>query len=141
MSVPATTKAVVIEGPGKVSVQQVPTPKLRPDYVLVKVAAVAINPTDWKHVESELLAKPGLRSGCDYSGTVVQVGDKVTKDFKPGDRISGLVHGANASNNEDGGFAEYIVAKGDLQTKIPDGISFEEAATWGVSVTTVVCLS
>jgi NADPH:quinone reductase-like Zn-dependent oxidoreductase len=46
----------------------------------------------------------------------------------------------NVGNNichEDGAFAEHIVAKGDLQFKIPDGVSFEEAATLGVGITTV----
>lgn len=37
-----------------------------------------------------------------------------------------------------GAFGEYIVTKGDLQIKIPDNVSFEEAATLGVGVSTVV---
>ena len=34
-------------------------------------------------------------------------------------------------------FGEYITAKGDIQIKIPDNISFEEASTLGVGITTV----
>lgn len=37
-----------------------------------------------------------------------------------------------------GAFGEYIVAKGDVQIKIPDNVSFKEAATLGVGVSTVV---
>lgn len=37
-----------------------------------------------------------------------------------------------------GAFGEYAVAKGDLQIKIPDNLSFEEAATLGVGISTVV---
>lgn len=39
----------------------------------------------------------------------------------------------------DGTFAKYIVVKGDVQMKMPDHFTDEEAATLGVSVSTVVC--
>jgi NADPH:quinone reductase and related Zn-dependent oxidoreductases len=51
--------------------------------------------------------------------------------------VCGFVHGANAVQPEDGGFAEYIVAKGDVQWKIPENMSFQEAATLGVGINTV----
>lgn len=70
-------------------------------------------------------------------GTVVQVGSKVTKDFKPGDRISGFTHGVNSVQKEDGCFAQYCVAKGDFQMKVPENLPDEEAATLGVGITTV----
>jgi NADPH:quinone reductase-like Zn-dependent oxidoreductase len=70
-------------------------------------------------------------------GTVVQVGPKVTKNFAPGDRIAGFTHGVNAVEKEDGCFAEYAVAKGDVQCKLPDNVSDEDASTLGVGVTTV----
>ena len=41
-------------------------------------------------------------------------------------------------NHEDGAFQDYIVAKGDVQIKIPDNLSFEEASTLGVGITTSV---
>jgi NADPH:quinone reductase-like Zn-dependent oxidoreductase len=92
-----------------------------------------------KHIHYEPLAAQGkgCTVGCDYAGTVVQVGPKVTKDFKVGDRIAGFTHGVNSVEKEDGCFAEYAVAKGDVQCKLPDNISDEEASTLGVGVTTV----
>jgi NADPH:quinone reductase-like Zn-dependent oxidoreductase len=42
----------------------------------------------------------------------------------------------NEVNHEDGAFGEYITAKGDVQIKIPDNLSFEEASTLGVGITT-----
>lgn len=39
-------------------------------------------------------------------------------------------------NHESGAFAEHIIAKGDLQFKIPDHFSFDEAATLGLGVIT-----
>jgi NADPH:quinone reductase-like Zn-dependent oxidoreductase len=38
---------------------------------------------------------------------------------------------------EDGAFGETITAKGDIQIHIPDNMSFEEAATLGVGISTV----
>lgn len=88
-----TTRAVVYQEKGKAAIQEVPVPKLRDDQVLVKVNAVGINPTDWKHIDYGR-TDAGSRIGCDYAGVVEEVGDKVTKSFKKGDRISGVVHGA-----------------------------------------------
>ncbi|RYP62417.1 hypothetical protein DL771_009752 [Monosporascus sp. 5C6A] len=36
-----------------------------------------------------------------------------------------------------GSFAEYLIAKGDVHIKVPDNLSDEEAATPGISITTV----
>jgi NADPH:quinone reductase-like Zn-dependent oxidoreductase len=87
-----TTKAIVYQAKGQAAVQDVPLPRLRDDYVLVKVKAVGLNPTDWKHIDNAQLHS-GNRVGCDYAGVVEEVGSKVTKPFKKGDRISGVVHG------------------------------------------------
>ncbi|KAB8239565.1 hypothetical protein ETB97_006740 [Aspergillus alliaceus] len=129
-------KAVVITAPKKASlVSDRPIPKLRDDYILVKTVSVALNPTDWKHVE--YLGIPGSLVGCDYAGIVEEVGKDVKKSFRKGDRVCGFTHGSNAVQPEDGCFAEYIVAKGDLQMHIPESLSFQEAATLGVGITTV----
>lgn len=45
---PSTMKAIKIVEAGKAEIQSVPVPHLRDDYVLVKVEAIALNPTDWK---------------------------------------------------------------------------------------------
>lgn len=131
-------KAVVITKPGTAEVKTVPLPTLPDDYILVRTTAVAVNPTDWKHIDNTA-GTEGTRSGCDYAGVVEQVGPSVTKPFAKGDRICGLVHGANKVQPEGGAFAEYIIVKGDLQIKIPDNLTDEEAATLGVGVSTVVC--
>ncbi|MCJ1355642.1 MAG: hypothetical protein MMC33_005634 [Icmadophila ericetorum] len=136
MSLPKTQEAVVIVAKGKAElVSDRPIPKLRDGYILIKTKAVAINPTDWKHVD--YLASEGALCGCDYSGIVVEVGSGVSKPFKKGDKVFGFVHGGDAVQHENGAFAQYIVAKGDLQTHIPENLSFEEAATLGVGVSTV----
>jgi NADPH:quinone reductase-like Zn-dependent oxidoreductase len=49
-----------------------------------------------------------------------------------------LTISSDATQLENGGFAEYIVAKGDVQIKTPDNVTDEEAATLGISIATVV---
>ncbi|KAK4176645.1 putative zinc-binding oxidoreductase ToxD [Triangularia setosa] len=136
------TKAVVITSIGKAEIKTVPVPALREDYILVRTTAVALNPTDWKHIDGINLGPNqssviGTRVGCDYAGIVEQVGPKVTKPFKKGDLICGPAHGSNAIQPEDGTFAEYIVVKGDVQIKVPSNLKDYEAATLGIGITTV----
>jgi NADPH:quinone reductase-like Zn-dependent oxidoreductase len=131
----ATQKAVITTTTKTAQVvhdRRIPTPG--DDEILVKTTSVALNPTDWKHID--FLAPPGVLIGCDYAGVVVEVGTAVTKPFKKGDRICGFVHGSNTLHPEVGAFAEYILVKGDLQYRVPEGMSFQEAATVGLGVST-----
>jgi NADPH:quinone reductase-like Zn-dependent oxidoreductase len=129
-------KALISSALGNVAlVGDRPKPSLREDYLLIKTHAIALNPTDWKH--AELTATPGILLGCDYAGVVEEVGSAVAKKFKKGDRVMGFVHGGNSLQPEDGAFAEYIVAKGDIQAHIPNDMRFEDAASFGVGITSV----
>ncbi|KAK3057767.1 hypothetical protein LTR09_000842 [Extremus antarcticus] len=134
-SLPSQMKAITING-NTAKVSTIPVPKVRPTYLLAKVDSIALNPTDWKHISNKIAA-PGGISGCDFSGTVVEVGSDVSKNLKPGDRIAATTHGANFSQPEDGCFAEYAVAKADLVVKLPDGLKMEAAATFPLGVSTV----
>ncbi|KAK3720059.1 hypothetical protein LTR37_003882 [Vermiconidia calcicola] len=134
---PSKMKAIKVVDPGKAEIQEVPVPKLRDDYILVKVNAVALNPTDWKHIHKEVMATPGCTVGNDFAGVVEEVGPKVEKEWKKRDRIAGQTHGVNGSEPEDGCFAEYCVVKGDITLKIEDNTTDEEASTLGVGVNTV----
>jgi len=114
--------------------RSVPVP--RDDQVVVRPAAVALNPTDWRHIAYGR-AKEGCIVGCDYAGVVESVGSAVTKKWLPGDRIFGCSHGANLVNPDDGVFAETAAVIGDLQMRIPAFMSFEEAAILGLGSITV----
>jgi NADPH:quinone reductase-like Zn-dependent oxidoreductase len=139
-------KAVRIQSAGKASVvPDAPVPALRPGTILVKVMSVALNPTDWKHIAS--INSP-VAVGCDYAGIVVDVStappdspdvkeSAIIKTWRKGDRVFGVIHGANPTRPEDGSFAEYLLAPGALQMKIPDGMTFDEAASLGMGVSTV----
>lgn len=90
----ATQKAVIVDRPGvaKVVTGHGIAP-LRPDYMLVKVKAVAINPTDWKALDHEPNTE-GAVLGVDFAGVVEKVADgNNTKGWKKGDRVTGSVHG------------------------------------------------
>ncbi|KAI0386929.1 putative zinc-binding oxidoreductase ToxD [Hypomontagnella monticulosa] len=126
--------AIVARGEGVAEITNVPVPKINPGYVRVKTVAVALNPTDWKHID--IHAEPGTIIGADFSGIVEELGPDVT-NLKVGDKIAGFVHGGNTMNHEDGSFAEHIVAKAGITLKVPDNITMEEAATLGVGITTV----
>lgn len=85
-------KAIKIGQGHTATIEEVPIPKLEDNRVLVKITAVAINPTDWKAIHTRDV--PGARSGCDYVGVVQEVGSKVGKTYSVGDRIAGLIKGA-----------------------------------------------
>ena len=114
--------------------KSISVPPLQDGYILVQTKALALNPTDWTTLEA-----PGADwtlVGCDYAGIVLAIGCSVTKNFKIGDRVTGLAHGANDLKPFTGAFARIIAVKGDLQIKIPDHVSWEEACTVGVGTAT-----
>ncbi|KAI1042522.1 hypothetical protein LB505_010889 [Fusarium chuoi] len=131
-----TMRAVVIECDQARLDRARAMPKQLDDMILVRPVSVALNPTDWRHIRGRR-AKDGCIVGCDYAGIVESVGSAVIKKWKPGDRIFGVAHGANLVNPDDGAFAEVISVIGDLQMRMPDSLSFQQAATLGLGTGTV----
>lgn len=115
-------------------VKDIPIPSISSNQILVKVHAVALNPTDFKHID--LLSPPHSVVGNDFAGEVTQVGDEAAKLWKVGDRVAGAVHGGLYGDR--GAFAEYLKADADLAWKIPDGMDDTEATTYGVSASTAM---
>lgn len=88
----ATAKAIVVLPEEKVAgIRDVPIPRIRDGWILVKTKAVALNPTDWKHIDFAY-ANAGSKIGCDYAGVVEEVGSNVT-NFAKGDLVAGFCHG------------------------------------------------
>ncbi|EEP78967.1 predicted protein [Uncinocarpus reesii 1704] len=104
-------------------------PDLLPRQVLVKTAAVALNPCDWKMPTN--FPCPGAGNGSDYAGTIVAIGPGVPPRFKIGDRVAGAVHASNPLDPASGAFAEYVPGYVDHMWKIPDSLSMEEATAIG----------
>ncbi|KAJ5318337.1 hypothetical protein N7476_004757 [Penicillium atrosanguineum] len=107
-----------------------------PHDVLIRVSAVALNPTDFKSPASN--PTPGAIMGCDFVGSVVLAGDAAGKNFQPATRVCGFVHGSNPGNPDKGSFAEYLVTDSRLLVRVPENWSdIEGAALGGVGWGTV----
>lgn len=129
-AVPATMRKVFTGGKGNSPVvRAVPVPQPGEGELLVKVVAVAQNPSDWKANAS----KPaGLGLGVDFAGTVVARGPSAPSHFKEGDPISGFTFG---NHHEDrGSMAEYLITDASLVWRIPEYKTFEEACTLNCSL-------
>jgi len=119
----------VDEFKGEPRLVEVAQPVPKPEQLLVKIAATALNPFDWKVadgiMESAMPTVFPLILGQDAAGTVSAVGNDVTR-FKIGDRIFGQFFHAPVG---EGTFAEYAVVpqKGAL-APLPQEIEFPTAA-------------
>lgn len=96
--------------------------------ILVKVTAVALNPTDYKMPQHHPV--PGATMGCDFTGTVVATGPSVG-NLSPGTRVCGAVHGSNPAYPQNGAFSEFLVADSRLVLRVPDSWSDLDAAALG----------
>ncbi|KAL9947971.1 hypothetical protein D7B24_004123 [Verticillium nonalfalfae] len=116
------------------SVTEVPKPTIGANEILVRVKAVALNPTDFKHLD--VISPPGSVIGCDYAGEVAEVGSNATAVWAVGDRVAGAVHGGLFPDR--GAFAEYLKIDADLAWRVPSTVSDADATTYGVSAITAM---
>ena len=119
-------KAVrVLEYGGQLVFNDVPTPTIARDEILVKVKSTAINYLDL--VKASGAARQILPidlpwiPGHEYSGIVEQIGSDVTA-WAPGDAVFG-------ANGTGGAYAEYLAVKPAAVARKPSNLSFEEAAS------------
>jgi NADPH:quinone reductase-like Zn-dependent oxidoreductase len=125
------------------NVQSVPYPEsLSEGQVLVRNAAVAINPIDWIIQERGDLAYPHLKPpivlGHDVAGEIVAVGKGVTR-FHIGDRVCGLASGTMKEVNDraQGGFQRYTVLHQDWTSHVANpNISLELASVMPLGIFT-----
>lgn len=131
-------KAVVLSNWGGVenfAIQEVSTPTIQPNEVLVKVNAFGVNPADFKTRTgttpySKNYTHP-IILGWDIAGEVVEVGGEVTA-FKQGDAVYGMVNFPNPGH----AYAEYVAAPADHLALKPNELSFEQAAAAPLAVLT-----
>lgn len=123
-------KAIVIEHYGSVEElkqKQVAIPTPQKDEVLIEVYATAVNPVDWKTRKGELQEKLPFSFpiiiGLDASGIIVEAGTNITR-FKPGDKVYTKV-----ANVGKGSYAEYVIVKEDHIARMPENLSFVQAAS------------
>ncbi|KAG9019374.1 hypothetical protein FRB90_003478 [Tulasnella sp. 427] len=129
---PQTHRAVVVkEGdPKTLAVEDRALPTLKDGEILVKVKAVTLNPTDFKHVWNYGQLKAGSSFGCDFAGDVAYVGKDV-KGWSVGDGAAGFLRGG-IPDDANGSFQEYVRVRPELAWHIPkDVLSYEDAAAMG----------
>ena len=147
-------KALRFTEPNKFSYDEVQTPKIKEDEVLIKIKRVGICGSDldllsgdMPHIKNGFTTYP-LIPGHEWSGQIVEIGSKV-KEFQVGDRVVGDVSIGCGScdhcregkfnlcpnrvvtgsyRNKDGAYAEYMTMPYRHVYKIPDNISYDEAA-------------
>jgi NADPH:quinone reductase len=115
-----------IASPNGIVIREVPEPSPGATDLLVRIKAAALNRADLsgsKIVESDGKSPVGI----EFSGEVVAIGDAV-RDFKPGDRI--MCHAS-------GSHAELAVCDYRRALRIPDSMSYEQAATLPVALNTL----
>lgn len=135
-------KAIVLNEAGSVDnlmLKEIEQPAIKENEVLVEVKAISINPVDFKirSAEEGLNMMYGEQRpvilGWDISGTIVSVGNKVTK-FEVGDKVFGMVNFPGAGN----AYAEFVASPEDHLAKIPENTSFEDAAATTLAALTAL---
>ena len=143
-------KAAVLKQFGEpLVIEDVPTPQIEDDQVLIKVMACGIDGTDLKMLDGfGYTPQLPFILGHEPAGVVEQVGDRVTQ-FKPGDRVITYnffvcgrcrlcltgreqlcpnMTGTLGARNWQGGYAQYLKIPARQVVGIPPGIDWPDAA-------------
>jgi L-iditol 2-dehydrogenase len=135
------------KGPGNLELRSTQVPHPSENEVLIEVKAAGICGTDIHIRHDKFPYWPPVILGHEFSGVVVKAGERV-QNFKLGDRIVSEPHTKTCGKCEmcrtgnvalcehkrspgwgiDGAFARYLVMPEHLLHRIPDAMSFEEAA-------------
>ncbi|MBR6789248.1 MAG: NAD(P)H-quinone oxidoreductase [Oscillospiraceae bacterium] len=115
-------KAVLIDENKNLVWSDVPDPVIRPDEVLVKIRAAALNRADLLQRQGKYPSPPGCPEwmGLEIAGEIVKTGAEVT-GWKIGDEVCALLGG--------GGYAEYAAVRYDMLMPVPKGLTMTEAAS------------
>lgn len=124
-------KALQFMSPGIAAVNELDTPMIADDEVLLASRAVGICHSDIELLDGRYIipfAYPVI-PGHEWSAEVVAVGGKVT-GFAPGDRVVGecVIGMEHFGFSISGAAAEYFIAKADWLHKIPDNVSWTQGA-------------
>ncbi len=116
-------KAIVVKNDAAhtLYVENAPTPQPGPDAVLIQVHATAVNRADLLQRRGLYPPPPGESDvmGLEAAAVIVEKGANV-KTWQIGERVCCLLGG--------GGYAEYVAPHQDMLLRIPEHLSFEQAA-------------
>ncbi|MCI3926879.1 zinc-binding dehydrogenase [Paenibacillus sp. TRM 82003] len=127
MSMTTTMRALLLDrpgAPGTLRVGEIEKPEPGPGDVRVRIYAASLNPADYKIMNGGLPTweYPHI-PGLDGAGVVDAVGAGVDES-----RIGERVY-FHADMTKRGALAEFAIAKAHVVAPIPEGVSFEEAAS------------
>lgn len=149
-------KAAVLHEGGKLSIEDIPVPKISDGQVLIKVAACGVCHTDLHYIEHGVptFKKPPVVLGHEASGTVAEVGEGVT-GLATGQRVlipAVLTCGKCTAcrlgrenicsnmtmlgNHFDGAYAEYVAVPAKDVLHLPESIPLAEASIIADAVST-----
>src|SRR6056297_428092 len=145
-------KALVLDEYKQLNYRDFPEPEIKSDEVLIKVKACGICGSDVHGMDGSTgRRQPPLIMGHEASGIITEIGDEVT-GWKKNDRVTfdstvyplndwyTLKGRYNLSDNRQvmgvspkefkrhGAFADLVAVPQHILHKIPDGVSFNEAA-------------
>jgi NADPH2:quinone reductase len=106
-------------GPEVLVLADVPEPKAKPNEAVVQIKTAGVNFIDVYFREGRYPAPLPFINGQEAAGVVTEVGSDV-QTFKPGDRV--------AYTGALGSYAEYAAVPESRLVKIPEGLSFDQAA-------------
>ncbi|KAI1422848.1 GroES-like protein [Xylaria sp. FL1777] len=134
-AVPLKQAAIIQDEKGDPKLaHDVAVPRLEAGTMLVRTAAVALNPSDYKM--GTAFPTPGSIVGMDFAGIIVSIHPRTETDLCIGDAVCGMVHGSNPASPENGAFAEYIRVRPELLLRVPQDLPMEQASTLGVGLIT-----
>ena len=117
-------KAILVNEDRSLRWDNVPDPVIKPDEVLVKIEAAALNRADLMQREGDYPPPAGCPEwmGLEIAGEIVEIGPEAKKlsDWKLGDKVCALLGG--------GGYAQYVAVKYDMLMPVPKNCSMVEAA-------------
>jgi len=126
-----------IHAPGRVSLDDLPTPELGPRDAILSVKACGICGSDLGYIRLGGVAGPRPEPtplGHEFSGVIERVGEEVTR-YRPGARVvvNPLAGGNQIGNGgAEGAFGPQVwvreVEGGEVLFPIPDDLTFERAA-------------
>jgi len=106
-------------GPEALTPVDVPVPTTKPNEALVEIKAAGVNFIDVYLREGRYPAPLPFINGQEGAGIIKEVGSEVS-GLNPGDRV--------AYSSSLGSYAEFAAVPAARLVKIPDGLSFEQAA-------------
>lgn len=106
-------------GPEALTVVDVPVPTTKPNEALVEIKASGVNFIDVYFREGRYPSPLPFINGQEAAGVVKEVGSEVS-DLKPGNRV--------AYTSSLGSYAEYAAVPASRLVKIPESLSYEDAA-------------